>query len=98
MSMLHTYFKEDRVGGGRMIPASSKPSLDLRVPLGEGPSSSSLKATRLSVPDLDGGLEDLRVEDSAGRVLPPCREEWESSCNEQDWLRPEFHFIKLECR
>ena len=61
-----------------MIPASSKPSLDLRVPLGDGPSSSSLKATRLSVPDLDGGLEDFRVEDS-GKVPPPCREEWESS-------------------
>lgn len=51
---------EERAGGGRITPTSSSPSLLRRVPRGEGPSSSSLKATRLSVPLREGGREDFR--------------------------------------
>jgi len=52
---------EDRAGGGGMIPTSSRPSRLRLFPLGDGPSSSSLKATRFNVPDLELGLEDLEI-------------------------------------
>jgi hypothetical protein len=58
------YFMEDLIGGGGMAPASSRPSRLLRVPRGEGPSSSSLKATLLRVPLRDGGRDDFRFKDS----------------------------------
>jgi hypothetical protein len=51
---------EDLAGGGGMIPASSRQSRPRRFPLGDGPSSSSLKATRFNVPDLELGREDLK--------------------------------------